>query len=138
VQAVDEAARATLSLEDFVLWRDSARLMGTFAARAVQGGAMLLAGTDNGNLFDELEAYERAGIPRATILRAATINGALWLGRENDFGAIEPHRRADLIIVEGDPLTHISDLRRIRTVVKDGRVVFESGATLSAPVSPLP
>jgi imidazolonepropionase-like amidohydrolase len=83
-----------------------------------------LAGTDNVGLFDELEAYAEAGVPTFEILRAATINGANWLGAKTDFGTIEPGKRAHLILVDGDPLEDISELRNIDLVVKDGVIVF--------------
>ncbi|MGH8209882.1 MAG: amidohydrolase family protein [Steroidobacteraceae bacterium] len=125
IQIVDDDMRKELSLEHFSLARDAYARMGAFVARAVRAGVPLLAGTDNGSLFDEMEAYESAGIPRPAILEAATSNGARWLGRQADFGSIEPGQRADLIIIDGDPLKQIKDLRNIRTVVKDGRIVFE-------------
>ena len=125
VQFLEDRERNTLSLEDFTLARNAYVRMGSFVARAERAGVLLLAGTDNGSLWDEMEAYENAGVPRAAIIRAATSNGARWLGKQADFGSIEPGRRADLIIVDGDPMTQIKDVRNIRTVIKDGRVVFE-------------
>lgn len=71
-----------------------------------------------------LEAYEQAGIPREQIIRAATGSGASWLGRGDDFGTIQVGRRADIIVVHGDPLASIKSLRNIVVVVKNGRLVF--------------
>jgi imidazolonepropionase-like amidohydrolase len=98
--------------------------MARFVARAQKMGVLLLSGTDNENLFDELEAYAAAGIPNMEILKAATINGAIWLGKQNEFGSLEAGQRANLIIVDGDPLKDIKELRHISTVVKGGYVVF--------------
>lgn len=125
IQGVDNSARKLLNLEEFALAQDAYARMGTFVARAQESHVPLLAGTDNGSLFDELEAYEHVGVPRMAIIQAATSAGARWLRKENDFGAVAPGRRANLIIVDGDPLAQIKDLRNIRTVIKDGRVVFE-------------
>ncbi len=58
------------------------------------------------------------------ILKAATVNGATWLGKQTDFGTIEPGKRANLILVDGDPLKDVKELRRISAVIKSGRVVF--------------
>jgi len=42
--------------------------------------------------------------------------------KEQEMGTLKPGLRADLIIVEGDPLTRIRDIRNVRTVIKDGQV----------------
>jgi imidazolonepropionase-like amidohydrolase len=125
IQGISESDRKRFGLEQFNIAKDSYQRMARFVARAEKMGVMLLAGTDNGNLFDELEAYAEAGIPSMAILRAATINGAVWLGKKDDYGTIEAGKRADLIIVDGDPIKEIKDLRRIHTVIKDGRVAFK-------------
>ena len=64
-------------------------------------------------------------MPNHQILRAATVNGARWLGRADDVGTVEPGMRAHLILVDGDPLDDISQLRNIDLVVKDGVIVFQ-------------
>lgn len=95
--------------------------------RAMHGeGVRWVAGTDVGSsrLLDELEIYEIAGIPNATILRTATSNPARWF-RKDDFGTVEPGKRADMILVDGDPLERIRDLENVDLVVKSGRVVME-------------
>jgi imidazolonepropionase-like amidohydrolase len=59
--------------------------------------------------------------PRAVIL-AATVNGARAMGREREFGTVEPGRDADLLIVGADPMRDVANLRRIRWVVRGGVV----------------
>ena len=71
----------------------------------------------------EMAAYEKIGIPRADILRMATINAAKLVGNESEFGTIEVGKRADLILVDGNPLKRISDLRNITLVMKEGEIV---------------
>ncbi|WP_419950090.1 amidohydrolase family protein [Candidatus Palauibacter sp.] len=124
IQEIDDNDRSRFSLEEFHNARQAYERMGEFVRRAVEVGVPLLAGTDNVGLFNELEAYAEAGVPNAAILRAATANGARWLGREDDFGTVEPGRRAHLILVDGDPLEDIAELRNIDLVVKDGVIVF--------------
>ncbi len=125
IQKIDDSERKGLNLEEFTKARNAYQKMGAFVARAQKAGVLLLAGTDDGSLFDEMEAYEQAGVPRLAVIQAATRNGAEWLGKEGDFGSITPGLRADLIIVDGDPLAGIKNIRNIRTVIKDGEVVFE-------------
>ena len=92
-----------------------------------RNGVRWVAGTDAGQslLFDELRIYEIAGIPNDVVLRAATSNVAALLGR-NDFGTVEAGRRADLILVDGDPMERIGDLEKVVLVVQGGRVVKDA------------
>ncbi len=134
IQEIDDGDRSRFSLEEFHAAGQAYERMGEFVRRAVEVGVPLLAGTDNVGLFNELEAYAKAGVPNAAILRAATANGSRWLGREDDFGTVQPGRRAHLILVDGDPLADIADLRNIDLVVKDGIIVF--GAPPAEPLVP--
>jgi imidazolonepropionase-like amidohydrolase len=58
-------------------------------------------------------------------IESATRVAAELLGREADFGTVEPGRFADVIAVDGDPLKDITELERVRFVMKAG-VVFRS------------
>ena len=124
IQRIADSERKRYGIEQFAIVKDSYRRMSRFVARAEKMGVLLLAGTDNESLFDELEAYAAAGIPNMAILKAATVNGAQWLGKQNDFGTIEAGKRANLILVDGDPLKDVKELRRISAVIKNGRIVF--------------
>jgi imidazolonepropionase-like amidohydrolase len=126
VQRVGERDRARFSLGDFATASESFRRMSRFVRRAHESGVTLLAGTDGGSLFDEMEAYAAAGIPTVEVLRAATVNGALWLGKGEEFGTIQPGRRADFVLVDGDPLRDIRDARKISAVIKEGRIVVRN------------
>ncbi len=134
IQEIEDSDRTRFSLEEFHAGRQAYERMGEFVRRAVEVGVPLLAGTDNVGLFNELEAYANAGVPNAAILRAATANGARWLGKEDDFGTVLPGRRAHLILVDGDPLSDIEDLRNVDLVVKDGVIVF--GGPAAEPLVP--
>ncbi len=124
IQTISDPMRKVLSLDQFEAAQQSYQRMSRFVARTQKMGVFLLAGTDDGSLFDEIEAYAKAGLPNTAILEAATANGAKWLKMESDFGTVAPGRRADLIIVDGDPLRDIKDTRKIDIVIKDGRIVF--------------
>ncbi|WP_203290656.1 amidohydrolase family protein [Maricaulis parjimensis] len=88
-----------------------------------QSGIRLLPGTDNGYGFTvhrELELYVRAGISPARTLAYATLEAERHMGRDAWLGSIEVGKRADFILVPGNPLEDISEIRRIRLVMKNG------------------
>jgi len=97
--------------------------------RVHAGGITVAAGTDAGNIgtphgpaiFRELEAMVEAGLTPAQALTCATLGGARALGRERDLGSIDPCKRADLVVLDGDPTANIANVSMIRLVVKDGR-----------------
>ncbi len=68
-------------------------------------------------------ALHKAGMPPLDIIRAVTANAAELLGWQDRLGAVEPGKFADLVAVAGDPVADISELDRVRFVMKDGQVV---------------
>ncbi len=64
-----------------------------------------------------------AGLPPLDVIRAITTNAAEMLGWQDRIGAIEPGKFADLVAVAGDPLADLSELERVRFVMKDGQVI---------------
>ena len=89
-------------------------------------GVTIVAGTDGFagfTLHRELELYAEAGIPAAQVLRIATYGSAKIVGREKDLGSIENGKIADLIIVNGNPMDNMSDIRRTELVMKDGAIL---------------
>jgi hypothetical protein len=90
-------------------------------------GIRLVPGTDDTPglmLHSELEEWQRAGIPPRDILRLATLGAAEHLGLAHEVGAIARGRRADLMLVPGDPTRDVAVLRQARMVMKDGVVYF--------------
>ena len=65
----------------------------------------------------------QAGMPPLDVIRAITTSAAEMLGWQDRVGAIEPGKFADLVAVSGDPIADITELERIRFVMKDGQVV---------------
>ena len=64
-----------------------------------------------------------AGMPALDVIRAITSNAAEMLGWQDRIGAIEPGKFADLIAVSGDPVADITELERVRFVMKGGQVI---------------
>jgi imidazolonepropionase-like amidohydrolase len=77
-------------------------------------------------LIRELELYVQAGLTPLQAIQSATVVSARAMGMDRDTGTVEPGKRADLILVRGDPLTNISDLRKVSKTVTNGRV-YETG-----------
>lgn len=99
--------------------------------RAIRAQVKVAMGSDAvftgfGENTRELEWFVKAGMTPAQALAAATTNGAALLGMEKNLGAIAPGYFADIVAVEGDPLTDIGAVvRGVRWVMKGGRVVVD-------------
>ncbi|HKF42487.1 MAG TPA: amidohydrolase family protein [Thermoanaerobaculia bacterium] len=89
-------------------------------------GVPIVAGTDQAvpghSLHREIEIYASAGFTPMEAIQAATIVPARVMKRDKESGSIEAGKAADLIVVDGDPLSDIRNLRRVSMVVKAGRV----------------
>lgn len=94
-----------------------------------QAGGRILAGSDSPELFlvygwslhRELESLVEAGLPPFAALEAATRNPAEWLGTLAESGTVEPGKRADLVLLDADPLADIRNTQRIAGVMRAGR-----------------
>ena len=67
-------------------------------------------------------------MPAADAIKAATVNAASLIGREQDLGTIEKGKIADIIAVSADPLADITALQHVDFVMKDGRVFRDDQA----------
>jgi imidazolonepropionase-like amidohydrolase len=98
----------------------------TVIAALDHAGVTIVAGSDTGlvayGLHRELEIYNEAGLTPLEVIQLATIGSARAMGLDRDSGTVEAGKRADLILVDGDPLKDIKNLRRVTRVVADGRV----------------
>ena len=102
----------------------------TSIQRALEIGVKVVAGTDAGGHghpanAGELECLVKAGMTPMQTLQAATGWAAECCGKEAELGTIERGKRADLVVVKGDPLADISVLRdpaNIALVIKDGEI----------------
>lgn len=104
--------------------------MGAFVKLLHDSGVPIVAGTDclaGFCLHRELELYSEAGIPNAEVLRIATWGAATVAKRTDRLGAIRPGLLADLILVDGDPVADIANIRRVDLVMKEG-VIYDPAA----------
>jgi len=105
--------------------RSYARMI-DFVGRLHRAGVPLVAGTDEiagFTLQRELELYVQAGIPAAEVLRIATWNGAKYSRTLEDRGSIEIGKRADLVLIDGDPTRDISAIRNVALVITQERSI---------------
>ncbi len=103
-------------------------------------GGLLIAGPDptgNGGTLPgfgdqrEIELLVEAGFTPVQAIQIATMNGAVYLGKQNQIGSITAGKNADLVIVKGDPASHIEDVENVEIVFKDG-VGFDSQKLLES------
>jgi imidazolonepropionase-like amidohydrolase len=92
-------------------------------------GVTIVLGTDTAGAFppgqstlDELVLLVGSGLTPREALEAGTVHAAAFLGLD-DVGVLAPGKRADLVLVDGDPLTDITDMANVVAVMQAGRVV---------------
>lgn len=85
----------------------------------------IVAGTDGSGieLIRELEIYVKAGFTIPEAIAAATIVPATLMGMEEHTGSIKVGKAADLVLVAGDPSTHLKALRQTRLILLDGQLL---------------
>jgi imidazolonepropionase-like amidohydrolase len=108
-----------------ILWR--IEVTGDSLERAVPGGVRIAFGTDagvsmHGRNADEFELMVQHGMTPMSAIQAATVNAADLLGLGEELGTLEPGRRADIIAVDGDPLSDVTVLKDVDFVMRDGRI----------------
>jgi imidazolonepropionase-like amidohydrolase len=99
--------------------------------RAVKAKVTIAMGSDAvftgfGENTRELEWFVKAGMTPGEALAAATTNGAALLGMSKDLGAVAPGHFADVVAIEGDPLSDVGAvIHGVRWVMKGGRPVVD-------------
>ena len=96
---------------------------------AHKAGVKVLLGTDAGDSYvfpgfavhDELQELVKAGLSAAEALRAATWEGAVFLGRSSDVGSLEPGKLADMVVLDANPLADVRNASKVHAVIFNGR-----------------
>jgi len=96
--------------------------------RAFEAGVKVAMGTDaavypHGLNAHELAVYVRLGMTPIQAIRTTTLNAADLLGWSDKVGSIEPGKWADIVAVDGDPLSDVAALQQVKFVMKGGEVV---------------
>lgn len=100
-----------------------------FERAFVDAGGVLAAGVDATGIglalpgFGDQRNYElllEAGFSPSEVIRIMTLNGATVLGEDDEYGSVEAGKRADLVVIDGDPLASPVEIRNVVTVFKDG------------------
>jgi imidazolonepropionase-like amidohydrolase len=109
------------------------QLYNNLVQRVLKSGVKFAAGTDmdwhypgktrGQTSVGRFPTLHEAGMPSLDVIRAITTNAAEMLGWQDRVGAIEPGKFADLVAVSGDPIADITELERVRFVMKNGEVV---------------
>jgi hypothetical protein len=115
-----EAAEVSLARNQLLRARQAMLL------RLIRSGAQVAIGSEAPTVPPglgfhlELELLAAAGVPSDQVLRIATIGGAIALGLDHEIGTVEDGKIADLLVLGGDPLADIRNMRTIRAVVVAG------------------
>jgi imidazolonepropionase-like amidohydrolase len=105
----------------------------TFTQRILKSGVKFAAGSDMCWFYpgktrgrasvSRFPVLHEAGMPSLDVIRAITTNAAEMLGWQDRVGTLETGKFADLVAVSGDPIADITELERVRSVMKDGQEV---------------
>ena len=98
-------------------------------------GGILALGTDQTNgpaVHREMELLAAAGIPALDVIRIATLNGAGFLGKEQQLGSVEEGKLADMVLLNADPSQDINNAKNIHMVIKNGSLIDREKLELPA------
>ncbi|WOJ92137.1 amidohydrolase family protein [Congregibacter variabilis] len=126
--------------EQATLWREELRREMAFEKAFVEAGGNLVIGTDPtgwggtippNSTHAALILLVEAGFTPLEAISLATLNGARFLGVEDEVGSIEVGKRANLILLDGTPDRTIADVQHVELVFKDG-VAFDADALIES------
>jgi imidazolonepropionase-like amidohydrolase len=119
-------------------WTTWMKLMTPIAQESIRkinaGGGIVACGTDQSSgpaVHRELELLTAAGIAPLDVIRIATYNSAVFLGKADELGSVQAGRLADLVLLNADPGASIDNAKQIAFVMKNGEIVDESKLPLA-------
>ncbi|WP_418499078.1 amidohydrolase family protein [Flagellimonas sp.] len=91
-------------------------------------GVLIVTGTDAGNIgtlhtssyLPELKAMQQSGMSNWDIIQASTVNGAKLFGKENEFGTVTMGKKANLLLLDANPIEDLENITQIHTVFNQG------------------
>ena len=97
-------------------------------------GGVVACGTDQSSgpaVHRELELLAAAGIAPLDVIRIATYNSAIFLGKADRLGSVQAGRLADLVLLGADPAVSVDNVKTIALVMKNGEIIDESKLPLA-------
>jgi len=109
--------------------------------KLIDGGVIIATGTDAGNIgtqhassyFDELKAMKESGLDMWQLVQASTINGAKAVGKDAEFGSIKKGKRADLVLLNKNPIDDLANWNNIDRVINKGTAVKPDSVMRNSP-----
>jgi imidazolonepropionase-like amidohydrolase len=113
----------------YLTHEDSVRLVNV--KKMADGGVIIAAGTDAGNIgtqhassfLSELKAMQKAGMSNWQVLQSATINASKILSKANNFGSIAIGKKANLVLLNANPVDSLDHLSQINLVINKGVII---------------
>lgn len=125
---IDRMANETA--EQKQIRKDKYQLIAKQVPLMQQAGVLIIAGSDAAalntfvypaaSLIEELQLFQKAGMKPLHILQSATINGAKFMKKYDEVGSISVGKRADLVLLNQNPLEDIKAIENIQAVIKKG------------------
>lgn len=123
---MQENQRKKAAQDAMRMWQINETIFSAYPHYLAASGASVDGSMPGISLHTELELLVRLGLSAREALAAATNNYSLQFGW-NELGQIAPGRRADILVVDGDPTVNIWNARRITTLILDGNVLNRDG-----------
>jgi len=97
-------------------------------SKAIHENVRIVVGTDgnHGKMAIELDALIQSGYSHSQAIKALTSEAAKLLGLKDQIGSIREGLKADLVVVDGNPLKDIYAIENVRLVIKDGKYMFQN------------